>query len=166
MVSLNFTMLAQIVNFLILLFILAKFAYKPLLKAMEDRRNKIIKDLDTAEQTRQDATALKAQYEEQLAAARKEAAGIVDKANKIAQSLHDEMMEEARKERETMLSAAREHIELEKQKALLDIRTEVIELSTQIAGKVLREKLDSAEDQQLVAKAADEVLGNGVQSKQ
>lgn len=166
MVSLNFTILAQIVNFLILLFVLAKFAYKPLLKAMEDRRSKIIKDLDTAEQTRQDAAALKKQYEEQLAAARKEAAGIVDKANKIAQSLHDEMMDEARKEKETMLAAAQEHIEQEKQKALLEIRTEVIELSTQIAGKVLKQKLDSAADQQMVTQATDEILGNGVQPKQ
>ena len=88
MVDINFTIVAQVINFVILLGILAKFAYKPLLKAMEDRRLRIIKDMDTAEHTRLDAEALKKEYGEQLANARKEASGIVDKANKIAQNTH------------------------------------------------------------------------------
>ena len=70
MVDVNATLIAQILNFLVLLAILAKFAYKPLLKAMDDRRNRIINDLDSAEQTRLDAEALKEQYAEQLAGAR------------------------------------------------------------------------------------------------
>ena len=92
MVSINATLIAQILNFIVLLWVLAKFAYKPLIKAMDDRRNRIINDLDTAEQTRLDAEALKAQYVEQLANARQEATDIVDKANKVAQNLHDEFM--------------------------------------------------------------------------
>ena len=66
MVSINATLIAQILNFIVLLWVLAKFAYKPLIKAMDNRRNRIINDLDTAEQTRLDAEALKAQYVEQL----------------------------------------------------------------------------------------------------
>ena len=96
MVNVNWTIVAQILNFVILLWVLAKFAYKPLIKAMENRRNRIIKDLDTAEQTRLDAEALKAQYTEQLSNARQEATQIVDKANKVAQKLHDEFMDQAR----------------------------------------------------------------------
>ncbi|MEG0832245.1 MAG: ATP synthase F0 subunit B, partial [Acidaminococcaceae bacterium] len=57
MVNINATLIAQILNFIVLLAILAKFAYKPLLKAMDDRRNRIIGDLDSAEQTRLDAEA-------------------------------------------------------------------------------------------------------------
>lgn len=158
MVDVNATLIAQILNFLVLLAILAKFAYKPLLKAMDDRRNRIINDLDSAEQTRLDAEALKEQYAEQLAGARQEATEIVNKANQIAQNLHDELVEQARVEQEALLANAKERIEQEKQQALLDIRSEVIKLSTLIAGKIVNQKLNSANDQKLVADIADDVL--------
>lgn len=160
MVSINATLIAQILNFIVLLWVLAKFAYKPLIKAMDDRRNRIINDLDTAEQTRLDAEALKAQYVEQLANARQEATDIVDKANKVAQNLHDEFMEQARAEKDAMMATAKERIEQDKQQALVDIRTQVIALSTQIASKVTNQKLNSAEDQKLVADATDQFLAN------
>ena len=158
MVDVNATLIAQILNFLVLLAILAKFAYKPLLKAMDDRRNRIINDLDSAEQTRLDAEALKEQYAEQLAGARQEATEIVNKANQIAQNLHDELVEQARVEQEAMMANAKERIEQEKQQALLDIRAEVIKLSTLIAGKIVNQKLNSDKDQKLVADIADDVL--------
>ena len=160
MVSINATLIAQILNFIVLLWVLAKFAYKPLIKAMDDRRNRIINDLDTAEQTRLDAEALKAQYVEQLSNARQEATDIVDKANKVAQNLHDEFMEQARAEKDAMMATAKERIEQDKQQALVDIRTQVIALSTQIASKVVNQKLNSAEDQKLVADATDQFLEN------
>ena len=158
MVDVNATLIAQILNFLVLLAILAKFAYKPLLKAMDDRRNRIINDLDSAEQTRLDAEALKEQYAEQLAGARQEATEIVNKANQIAQNLHDELVEQARVEQEALMANAKERIEQEKQQALLDIRSEVIKLSTLIASKIVNQKLNSENDQKLVANVADEVL--------
>ena len=158
MVDVNATLIAQILNFLVLLAILAKFAYKPLLQAMDDRRNRIINDLDSAEQTRLDAEALKEQYAEQLAGARQEATEIVNKANQIAQNLHDELVEQARVEQEALLANAKERIEQEKQQALLDIRSEVIKISTLIAGKIVNQKLNSENDQKLVANVADEVL--------
>ena len=158
MVDINFTIVAQVINFIILLGILAKFAYKPLLKAMEDRRLRIIKDMDTAEHTRLDAEALKKEYSEQLANARKEASGIVEKANKIAQNTHDEMLEQVQQEKEAMMVAAQDKIEQERQKALADVRDEVIELSTKIASKILEQKLDTPEDQALVAKIADATM--------
>ena len=158
MVDVNATLIAQILNFLVLLAILAKFAYKPLLKAMDDRRNRIINDLDSAEQTRLDAEALKEQYAEQLAGARQEATEIVNKANQIAQNPHDELVEQARVEQEALMANAKERIEQEKQQALLDIRAEVIKLSTLIAGKIVNQKLNSDKDQKLVADIADDVL--------
>lgn len=159
MININATLIAQILNFVVLLVILAKFAYKPLIKAMDDRHNRIINDLDSAEQARVDAEALKEKYAEQLAAARQEATEIVDKANKIGQNLHDELVEQARVEKEAMMANAKERIEQDKQQALLDIRTEVIKLSTLIASKIVNQKLNSVEDQALVAKTADKVLG-------
>ena len=158
MVSINYTLIAQVVNFIILLWVLAKFAYKPLLKAMDDRRTKIVKDMDQADHARKDAEALKAEYVTQLKNAKKEANDIISKANAMAQELHDEALANAQKEREELLAFGRQTVEMEKKKALLDVREQIIALSTEIAGRVLQVKLDSAEDQKLVAKITDETL--------
>ena len=158
MVNINATLIAQILNFIVLLAVLAKFCYKPLLKVLDDRRNHIIKDLDSAEQTRLEAESLKAQYAKQLADAREEATAIVDKANKVGQKLHDDLVAQAQAEKEQMLKNATEHIEQEKQQALLDVRTQVVTLATQIAGKIGDQKLNGPEDQALIAKTADTVL--------
>jgi len=158
LVNINATLIAQVLNFIILLAILAKFCYKPLLKVLDDRRNRIINDLDSAEQTRLEAEELKKQYAKQLADARTEATAIVDKANKIGQKLQDDYMSQAQAEKEQLMAAAREHIEQEKQQAMLDIRTEVVSLATEIAGKVISEKLSSTDDQAMIARTADKVL--------
>ena len=150
MVNIDATIIAQVLNFIILLAILAKFCYKPLLKVMDDRRNRIINNLDSAEQTRLEAEELKKQYAQ--------ATAIVDKATKIGQKLHDDYMSQAQEEKEQLMATAREHIEQEKQQAMLDVRTEVISLATEIAGKVVSEKLTGAEDQALIASTADKVL--------
>ena len=158
MVSINYTLIAQVVNFIILLWVLAKFAYKPLLKAMDDRRTKIVKDMDQADHARKEAEELKAEYVTQLKNDKKEANDIIAKANAMAQELHDEALANAQKEREELLASGRQTVEIEKKKALLDVREQIIALSTEIAGRVLQEKLTSAEDQQLVARITDETL--------
>ncbi len=158
MVSINYTLIAQIVNFIILLWVLAKFAYKPLLKAMEDRRVRIVKDMDAADHARKEAEAMKVEYAKQLQNAKKEANDIVAQANAMAQQIRDEALTNAQKEREELLASGRETVELEKKKALLEVREQIIALSTEIAGRVLEQKLTSAEDQALVAKVTDETL--------
>ncbi|MCH3950506.1 MAG: F0F1 ATP synthase subunit B [Acidaminococcus sp.] len=158
MVSINYTLIAQIVNFLILLWILAKFAYKPLLKAMDDRRMRIVKDMDNAENARKDAEALKQQYVDKMKDAKKEANAIIAKANAQAQQIHDEMLAQAQKEREEILNSGRDRVEAERKKALLDVREQVIALSTEIAGRVLEQKLTSQADQDLVARVTDKTL--------
>jgi F-type H+-transporting ATPase subunit b len=158
MVSINYTLIAQIVNFIILLWVLAKFAYKPLLKAMDDRRNKIVKDMDSAEHARKDAEALKQEYAEQLKNARKEANEIIAKANAEAQKLHDEAVQQAQTERDEILQSGRDRVEAEKRKALLDVREQVIALSTEIAGRVLEQKLTSQQDQAMIARVTDQTM--------
>ena len=158
MVSVNYTIIAQIVNFIILLWILAKFAYKPLLKAMDDRRNRIVKDLDSAEHARKEAETLKLEYANQLKTARKEASDIIAKANADAQKLHDEALAQAQRNGMLSLKAAASGWKLKRKKALLDVREQVIALSTEIASRVLQAKLTSEEDQALVARKTDEAL--------
>ena len=158
MVEFDATFFAQIINFLILLFILGKFAYKPLMKVLDERRERVANDLETAEKTRVEAEALKAQYSKQLADAREEANAILDKANKAGQKVHDDYMAQAQAEKDQMMTAAKQTIADEKDQALTDVLAQVITLATEIASKVVDQKLNSAADQEMVAKTADSVL--------
>ena len=101
---------------------------------------------------------MKQQYADQLKNAKKEANDIISRANNMAQQLHDEALASAQKERAELLASGRQTVEMEKRKALLEVREQIIALSTEIAGRVLQAKLDSAEDQALVTKITDDTL--------
>ena len=139
MVSINGTLLFQFINFFVLVAILAKFAYKPLLKVLEDRRNKIASDLDNAAKARETAEKMKADYEAQIRDARAEAQAIVDKAVK-----------QADKEAQAQLEAIRAQIARE-------MRNEVVTLSMAVAEKLLQKNMDPDMNAKLVADCIDQL---------
>ena len=128
MVDLNATLIAQIINFLILVAILTKVAYKPLMKALADRQARIANSLETAEEERAAAAELKREYQEQLAQARTQAQVIVEKATKLAEQAKDEIIQEARTEHARLLKEAREEIIREQQRAIAELKNEVVSL--------------------------------------
>lgn len=158
MVNINATLIAQILNFLVLVFILAKFCYKPILNMMEDRKSKIANDLEAAEKAKNDAEAVKAEYAAKLAEAKKEAQGIIDAARKTAQAAHDKIMADTKAEQDQVIASAKDAIELEKKKAMDEIRGQVISLSMIAAGKIVEQKLSSEEDKALAGKIVDSLL--------
>ena len=155
MVNFNATLIAQVLNFLILVFILAKFAYKPLMKIMDDRKNKIAGDLAAA---KTDAESIKAEYASKLAAARQEAQAIIDNARKTAQTAHDKILADTKAEQDQIVKTAKEAIALEKKQALSEIRAHVINLSLVAASKIVEQKLGSEEDKKLAGDIVDAVL--------
>ena len=158
MVNVNATFIAQILNFLFLDFVLAKFAYKPLMKMMEERKNKIAGDLANAEKAKEDAEGIKAEYAAKLAAARQEAQEIVENARRTAQAAHDKIMAETKAEQEQAIASAKDAITREKQQALGEIRAQVINLSLIAASKIVEQKLGSEEDKKLAGDIVDAVL--------
>lgn len=158
MVNVNATLIAQALNFLILLFILAKFAYKPLLKVMEERKEKIASDLQAADKAKADAEAVKAEYAAKLAEAKAEAQEIIDNARKTAAAAHDKIMADTKAEQEQVIAAAKESIALEQKKSMEQIRSQVIDLSMAVAGKIVEQKLGSEEDKALAAKITDSLM--------
>lgn len=158
MVTINATFFAQILNFLILVLILAKFAYKPLLKVMEERKEKIASDLQAADKAKADAEAVKAEYAAKLADAKAEAQAIIDNARKTAAAAHDKIMADTKAEQEQVIAAAKESIAMEQKKAMEQVRAQVIELSMAVAGKIVEQKLGSEEDKALAAKLTDAAL--------
>ena len=157
MVNFNATLIAQILNFLVLVFVLAKFAYKPVCNIMEERKNKIASDLE-AEKAKTDAEAVKAEYAAKLAEAKQEAQAIVDAARKTAQAAHDKIMADTKAEQDQVIATAKEAIALEQKKAMDEVRAQVINLSMIAASKIVEQKLGSEEDKKMASKIVDSIM--------
>ena len=158
MVNFNATIIAQFLNFMILLIVLSVCAYKPLFKVMEARKAKLDGDLGAAEKAKADAEAIKADYTAKLADAKAEAQAIIDEARKAAAADHDKAVAEVKAEQEQIIATAKENIAAEQKKAMADVRDQVIELSMAVAGKIVEQKLGSEEDKQLAGKIADSLM--------
>ena len=158
MVNINATLIAQAINFLFLVFVLAKFAYKPLAKMMEDRKNKIAGDLEAAEKAKASAEAIQKEYEEKLAAAKQEAAAIIENAQKAAQALQDKAVADTKAEQERIIADAKAAIASDKKAAMDDVRAQVVDLAMAAAGKIIGQKLGTDEDKKLAGEIVDSVM--------
>ena len=160
MVSLNGTLLFQFINFFILVAILAKFAYKPLLKVLEERRNKIASDLDEAAKARQDADKLKADYEAQIRDAQAKAHAIVDKAVKQADKEAQAQLDAIRAQIAREKQIAQTEIANEREAAIREMRKEVVTLSMAVAEKLLKKNMDTDMNAKLVAECIHQLQTN------
>ena len=151
------TLVAQILNFLILVLILRLVAYKPVLKMLKAREEKIANSINAAEADEQKAKQLLEAYNKQLADARIKAQEIVDKANKRAQEEHDASIAEIRREIEQMRKAAKEDIARERELAAVQMRTQMVALSMQAAGKIISANMDNKTNEKLVSDFIDQL---------
>jgi F-type H+-transporting ATPase subunit b len=151
LVELNGTLLAQIVNFLLLVAILAKFAYKPLMQILAERQKKIADAIDAAECERREAEQLKLEYKQQLVEARSKAQVIVENAEKLAEENKEEILKSARAESAYILQKAQEEVARERELALAQLRSEVVALSMAAATKIVTEKMDTELNARMVS---------------
>lgn len=157
MVDLNGTLLAQFLNFFILVAILAKFAYKPIVSIMEERKAKIADDLAKAEATKQEAIQVKEAYEAQLMNARKEAQEIIEKAVKQADLQSQQALVELRAQIAREKDKAQKDLAAERQRAMESLRSEVISLSVAMAGKVIAKDMNSDTNAKLIDEAIEKL---------
>ncbi|HWR29425.1 MAG TPA: F0F1 ATP synthase subunit B [Negativicutes bacterium] len=150
MVDLNATMLAMIVNFAIVVLLLTKFAWNPLLKILAERQARIANQMEAADQERLDAEKLRAEYQQQMQNAKSDAQSIVDKALKQADNTKDEIIASAREEHARLLETAQGEIARERQQALEDIRSEVVTISVAAAAKIIGQSVDEKINAKLV----------------
>ena len=147
------TVLAQMLNFFILVWILHRFAYKPLVGMMNARKEQIANDLASAEQSRLEAEQIKADYAAQIAKARQEAQEIVEKAHHQAKVSTAEELAAARSQIETEKERARQDIAIERDRAMNSLRNEVVSLSVAMAGKVVAKDMNSETNTKLIEDA-------------
>jgi F-type H+-transporting ATPase subunit b len=148
---------AQVINFLILLYLLNRFLFKPVLARLDERSAKIGKGLEDAEVAARDRELARAEREAAVAEARKEANEMIARANKIAEDTRNEILTTARAEAEKVSTRAREEIVAEKDKAMAEIRGQVAELALAAAGKLVRRQMDDPTQRRLVEEFLAEV---------
>lgn len=143
--------------FLILLFILGKFAWPSILTAVKTRNESIKHALDSADKAREEMAKLQADNQKILAEAKAERNAMLKEAKEVKDSLIAEAKEKAGEEAKKLVQSAREAIQAEKDAAVSDMRAQMVTLSVEIAEKILRDKLeDSKAQKDLVKKLVNE----------
>ena len=155
--------LSELVIGAIAFFVLFAFMYKWVVpavnKALEARQAKIRGDLEKAEQTRQQAEQELTDYRTQLAGARDEGNRIIDEARKTAEAMRQEMNKKAEAESQGIVARAQDEIRAERDRVFQELRTQVGELSLQLAGRMVGESLDKARHLRLVDEYIDQLSG-------
>ncbi len=142
--------IAQIVNFTILLVVLRMVLYKPVLKMLDDRKQRIAEGLNAAEIARAEAASAQANIQEQLDAARKEGQEIVANAQSIATRIQADAREQTAKDREAALERARNEIQLERDRAIAELRGEFADITVKAAEKVINQSLDQQSHERVI----------------
>jgi F-type H+-transporting ATPase subunit b len=150
-------LLFQIVNFLLLLYLLNRFLFKRVFALLDERQARISKGLEDAAAAARDRELARAEREAAVAEARKEANEMIARANKIAEDTRNEILADARAEAEQATARAREEIVAEKDKAMAEIRGQVAELALAAAGKLVRRQMDDPTQRRLVEEFLAEV---------
>ena len=139
-----------IVTFLVLLGLLAKFAWGPLLKALEERQETIRKSLDDADQATQDLKRLHQESAQIIAAARADAQSIVAKSRVAAETVREDLKQKAKEEADALVRGAQRQIQLETARAVQQIRHEVVDLSLAVASKLIKKNLTQEDNDALI----------------
>ena len=139
-----------IVTFLVLLGLLAKFAWGPLLKALEERQEMIRKSLDDADQATQDLKRLHQESAQIIAAARADAQSIVAKSRVAADTVREDLKQKAKEEADALVRGAQRQIQLETARAVQQIRHEVVDLSLAVASKLIKKNLTQEDNDALI----------------
>jgi F-type H+-transporting ATPase subunit b len=157
-------MIWTVLVFGVLLFVLGRFAWKPMLAALDAREKGIQDAIDEANRQRDEAQRLMAEHQAQLADARRQAQQLMAEGREAAERLRKELEEKARAESATILDHARREIVRERDAAVETVRKESVDLALAAAARLLSERLDGERDRQLVRGYIDELGRSGAEA--
>jgi F-type H+-transporting ATPase subunit b len=159
LLDINGTVIAEIVAFLVMLFILQRWAYPAIIRAADARQKAIQDQLEGAEKARQAAEERLGEAERRLAEARAQAQEVIDAASRSADQVRVELRRQGEEEGRRQIERAQRELEGEKQRAIEALRTEVADLVTTATERVLGEVLDRSRHEKLIDSAIEEVAG-------
>ena len=146
-----------LVIFVIVVVVLGKFAWGPVLSLLKQREDFIHKSLSDAKHDRDEAEARLKEYAARLQSAQVEAVGIIEEARRDAERLRQELRERARSEADTMIKNAERQIDLQTTRAVQQLRQEAVELSVTIASKILERNISKEDNEKLIADALRQI---------
>jgi F-type H+-transporting ATPase subunit b len=144
-------LISQIVNFALLAVLLYFVAYKPILRMLDQRSERIKQGLEDAEQASRRAAEMEQEFEQRLAEARKEGQEIIAQATQMSEKARQDILETAREEARAQVEKAKEEISRERELAMSELRQQVADLSLSISEKVIGEALDQQRQRELIA---------------
>ena len=155
------SLIAYLLNFTILLIVLSKFAYKPILKILDERSSNIKDSLELADKVREESAQQQAQLDDQLVEARKQGQAIIEDARSAAEKLSDQEREKSKKEAEEFLVKAKSDIERERDSAMDELRANFGGLAVSAAEQIIQRSLDENTHKDII----DNVLENAYTDK-
>lgn len=150
----------QAIAIFLLFFFLSNVLFEPVKKVLANRTERIKNDIENATKDKEDAAALKAEYDEKLKSIEKERDEILTAARKKAQKREAEIVEEANAEAARILSRANQEIELEKGKVSDDMRKEIVRVATAMAAKIIEQQIDESKQDALIEDTLKEMGGS------
>jgi F-type H+-transporting ATPase subunit b len=150
-------MIWTIVSFLITLFVLKRYAFGPIQKMIDERRERIRQSIEEADHAREEARRLLEEHRSLIAGARSDAEQILTEARRVADAQRERVREEVEADRQRRLEDTRRQIEAETHRALQQIRAEVADLTLIAAEKVTGKALDSSDQRRLIEEAISEL---------
>jgi F-type H+-transporting ATPase subunit b len=156
-------LIAQIVGFLVLLYILSKLLYRPLLKVMDERAARIKESLEAAESAKEQAAASQEQMQEDIRKAREEGQQMIAQARDVASRFRDEEMAKAREEISAERAKAEADIQRERDAAIEDLRQEFAGLAISAAERVVERSLNESDHRAIIGRVLEEsgTIGKG-----
>jgi len=146
-----------LVTFLLLLFVLRRTAWRPILDLVEEREKQIANSIESAKRERAEAERLLTEQKTALAQSRQETAEMMRKSQTEMEAFKEQVMAEARKRADEEMVSARKQIQEEKAKAIAEVKGVAVDLAIQAAEKLLAEKLDDAKHRQLAEQFVDQI---------
>jgi len=149
-----------VITFVLLLLVLRKLAWGPLLNAVREREKRIEESLAKAEEARKEAERRLAEYEAMIQQAKLESQEIIERGRRTAESMREEILQKTREEADRMVEKARREIALERERALEEIRDTAVSLSLEMASKLIGETITPETHQKLIKEYVKEIKVN------
>jgi F-type H+-transporting ATPase subunit b len=156
LLTLNGTLIAQLLIFLVMLGVLYRFAWGPLLKILNERRERIQQGVEATERAKRELEEAEREHQAKLEEARREAQAILDRIAKQGEDLRKELEAKAREQADGLIARARAEIQQEREKAVQDLRSQVADLAVMAAGRIIGESLDAKKHRELIERTIEE----------
>lgn len=156
-VTVTWELAIQITNTIVLFWILRKILFKPVLSIIDARESAIKSDIATGEQAKSEGLALKAEYEQKLAAVKNEGQEIIKQATLRAEQKSEEIISSAKEEAISLKERANKDIAQEKQKVMNELKNDISSIAILAASKVIEKDIDQAKHEEMINKFIEEV---------